>query len=263
MSDADSASALGVLLTLAAMAAGYLLPALIAFLRSRKSKRAILLINVLIGWTVIGWAVAFAWAIFGRHESQEEAVKPERSEPDLSEVVAIDVETTGLKAKTDRVVELALACVADDGKVIWTWHSLFDPERPIPSGSSAIHGIGDEHVKRAPTFAQKADEIAARLDKKILLAHNLKFDVGFLNEEFRRCGRNLPATLGIDTLKISRQVDRGEGSHRLGDACRRYGIRLNNAHQATDDATAAAKLFVAMRRRHRGKPRQFAPQRLA
>ena len=263
MSDADFAGVLGVLLALAAMAAGYLLPALIAFLRSRKSKRAILLVNVLIGWTVIGWAVAFAWAIFGGHESQQEAVKPEGSGPDLSEVVAIDVETTGLKAKTDRVVELALAGVADDGKVIWTWHSLFDPERPIPSESSAIHGIGDEHVKRAPTFAQKADEIAARLDKKILLAHNLKFDVGFLNEELKRCGKNLPATLGIDTLKISRQVDRGERSHRLGDACRRYGIKLNNAHQATDDATAAAKLFVAMRRRHRGKPRQFAPQRLA
>lgn len=263
MSDADSVSALGVLFALAAMAAGYLLPSIIAFLRSRKSKWAILLVNAFLGWSVIGWVVAFAWALFGERESREKAAEPKGSELDLSEVVAIDVETTGLKAKTDRVVELALAGVADDGKVIWTWHSLLDPERPIPSESSAIHGIGDEHVKTAPTFAQKADEIAARLDKKILLAHNLKFDVGFLNEEFKRCGRNLPATLGIDTLKISRQVDRGERSHRLGDACGRYGIRLNNAHQASDDATAAAKLFVAMRRRHRGKPRQFAPQRLA
>ena len=263
MSDADSAGVLGVLFFLVAMAAAYLLPTFMAFLRSRNSRWGILMVNVLLGWTVVGWVVAFAWALFGRRESQEKAVKPDGAGVGLSEVVAIDVETTGLNAKTDRVVELALVSVAEDGKVIWTWQSLFDPERPIPSSASAIHGISDEQTKSAPTFAQKADEVTARLEKKVLLAHNLKFDIGFLKEELKRCGRDLPATRGIDTLKISRQVDCGEKSHKLGDACRRYGIELDNAHQATDDTIAAAKLFIAMRNRHHRKPHLFASEKLA
>lgn len=263
MSDADSAGVIGVLLALVAMAAAYLFPTFIAFLRNSSSKWAILTVNALLGWTVIGWLVAFAWALFGWREYQESPVEPSGFDLDLSEVVAIDVETTGLNAKTDRVVELALVSVADDGKVIWTWQSLINPGRPIPSSASAIHGISDEQIKSAPTFAQIADEIAARIEKKVLLAHNLKFDVGFLKEELKRCGNDQPATRGIDTLKISRQVDRGEKSHKLGDACRRYGINLNHAHQATDDTIAAAKLFIAMRNRHHRKPHVFVPEKFA
>ncbi len=262
MSDGDSAGVLSGLLGFIVLAVAYLLPSMLAFFRSKKSKRAIVLVNVFLGWTAIGWVVAFVWAIFGKRELLEVAAEPQGPGLDLAEVVAIDVETTGLSAKTDRVVELALAGVSSEGEVIWTWHSLFDPGRPIPRDASAIHGISDDRVKGAPAFAEKAGEISAKIEQKILLAHNLKFDVGFLREELKRCGRSLPASQGIDTLKISRRVDRGKKSHRLGDACRRYGIKLKNAHRATDDTIAAAKLFVAMRSRHGGKPQLFAPEKL-
>ena len=210
-----------------------------------------------------GWIVAFAWALAGGTDSRETTTEREPPKLDLSKVVAIDVETTGLRAHSDRIVELALVGIADDGQVIWTWQSLFNPGRAIPPETSAIHGIGDDRVRNAPEFAEKADEISAQLEKKILLAHNLKFDVGFLKEELRRCGRDLPATHGFDTLRISRQVDRSEKSHKLGDACRRYGIELRNAHRATDDTIAAAQLLVAMHNRHGGRSAVFAPEKLA
>ena len=182
---------------------------------------------------------------------------------DLTQVVALDVETTGLSPKNDRVVELALVGLNADGQVDWTWHSLFDPGCPIPSEASAIHGIDNSRVKGAPAFAERAGAIAKMLENGVLLAHNLNFDIGFLRAEFQRSGKRLPARRGIDTLKISRRADKGERSHTLTSACKRYRVRLDKAHQATTDTVAAAQLLVAMRDRHGNRSNLFTPSNLS
>ena len=177
----------------------------------------------------------------------------------LSNVIAFDVETTGLDPVANRVVELAFAGLNVDGQIAWTWHQLFNPACEIPSHATAIHGIGDDEVKYAPAFAEKVAEIEQLLADRTLLAHNLFLDVGFLRAEMRRCGARLPVNNGLDTLRVSRRVDPTARSHNLSSVCRRYRIGLGSAHRATADTVAVAQLFVAMKSFHGQQKDVFEP----
>lgn len=177
----------------------------------------------------------------------------------LADVVAFDVETTGLNPKRDRIVELAMVGLTDGGDIAWEWESLINPERRVPPSATQIHGIQDGDLENSPRFCDVSGDVKALLADKVLLAHNLRFDAGFLNAEFRRCGLEVPTDRGIDTLHMSRHFDSGGRSHKLGDACRRYGVELSGSHRAKQDAVAVARLFVAMCERHEDQSAGFRP----
>ncbi len=177
----------------------------------------------------------------------------------LEDVVAIDVETTGLDSRRDRIVELALVGLTGEGDLAWQWESLINPERPVPLSATQIHGIRDSDLVNAPVFSEVSGAVEALLAEKVLLAHNLRFDAGFLHAEFRRCGLAVPTNRGIDTLQMSRQFDANERSHKLADACRRYGVYLSGGHRAKQDAMAVAQLFVAMCERNEDHSSGFSP----
>ena len=111
----------------------------------------------------------------------------------------------------------------------------------------------------SPRFCDVSGAVNALLADKVLLAHNLRFDAGFLNAEFRRCGLKVPTDRGIDTLQMSRHFDSGERCHKLADACRRYGVELSGGHRARQDAAAVARLFVAMCERNEDQSAGFKP----
>lgn len=158
-------------------------------------------------------------------------------------LVFIDFETTGTQPGIDRVVEVGLAryeggvCTAQAG-------SRINPGMPIPAESSAIHGITDADVQGAPTlesFFGRA-EIQAVLQHAQPGAYNAPFDKWFCP----------PWALAdwawpwLDTLVLVAHVDRfakGQGRHKLGAACARHGVPLENAHSAQADARAAGELF--------------------
>ena len=195
-----------------------------------------------------------------RKESDEEDPEGGRISPTgLDSVVAVDVETTGLDPWRDRVVELALVGLTGEGEIAWRWESLLNPDRRIPPSATRIHGIRDADVANSPRFCDVADTVGAMLADKVLLAHNLRFDAGFLNAEFQRCGLAVPTSRGIDTLQLSRQFDSGARSHRLTDACRRYGVESSGGHRAHEDAVAVARLFVAMCERNESRFEGFRP----
>ena len=177
----------------------------------------------------------------------------------LSDVVAVDVETTGLNPGSDRIVELALVGLTGDGGLAWEWGSLINPERSIPPSATQIHGLRDQDLVNSPRFCDVSGAVNGLLADKVLLAHNLRFDAGFLNAEFRRCGLKVPTSRGIDTLHMSRHFDSGERSHKLADACRRYGVELSGGHRARQDAVAVARLFVAMCERNENQSAGFDP----
>lgn len=177
----------------------------------------------------------------------------------LSDVVAVDIETTGLDPKRDRIVELALVGLTDEGEIAWEWGSLVNPQRSVPPSATRIHGIIDADLKDSPPFRDVSGAVKGLISDKVLLAHNLRFDAGFLNAEFRRCRLEVPTGRGIDTLQISRHFDPGAGSHKLADACRRYGVELRGGHRAKQDAAAVARLFVAMCQRNEGRRSGFRP----
>ena len=159
------------------------------------------------------------------------------------EYCVVDVETTGFSPRLgDRVIEIAAVRMRADGEVLDEWTTLVNPARDI--GATHIHGISAADVLAAPAFAQVGGDLLQRLDGAVMVAHNLRFDRGFIDAEFARAQRPLPAWPGLCTLALSHRVRAGR-SRKLVDCCAEYGIALTDAHSALADARATAQLLAA------------------
>lgn len=165
-------------------------------------------------------------------------------------IVAIDTETTGRDPTSDRVVEVA--CVRfERGEITLRKSWLVNPGRPIPQEAFEVHGISDDHVKEAPSFAEILPELLEALAGAIPLAYNAEFDRKQLMSELGRVAS--PASPPpafqknvewIDPLVWARELQKLEKSRALAEVAARLGIELVQAHRATDDAEAALNVFV-------------------
>jgi len=168
--------------------------------------------------------------------------------PELSSTrfAVVDVETSGLSLRRARVLQIGVVTVDADGRVLDRWGTLVRPRSRwwFRVGPRRIHGIDRRSLRRAPAAAGVLDELTARLDGAVFVAHNASFDLAFLQAFARRAGRSLPVDGPLCTLMLSRALDpdRRE-SHRLGDLCTRYGVELTRAHDALADAEATAALL--------------------
>lgn len=154
----------------------------------------------------------------------------------------VDVETTGFST-ADRIVELAIVVLDDDGENLYEWSTLINPMRDISNG--AIHGITAKDVAVAPTFDQVADDVAALLEGKIFVAHNAIFDVRMLKSEFDRVGLKMAGLADghIDTLRLAQNSL--PISSRSLDSCLAFmGITNEQAHSALSDARATGRLLT-------------------
>ena len=106
-------------------------------------------------------------------------------------VVFLDLETTGATATRDRITEIGLIEV-DGGNFVREWSTLVNPGMPIPPMIQALTGITNAMVATAPRFEDIARELYEAIDGRILIAHNARFDYGFLKNEFKRLG-SIPA----------------------------------------------------------------------
>ena len=146
----------------------------------------------------------------------------------------LDLETTGTAAARDRVTEVGIVRVDEDG-VISEWSTLVDPECSIPPEIQALTGITNAMVAGAPTFSQIADEVAARVAGSIMVAHNARFDYGFLKHEFARLGRAFTAKV-LCTVKLSRRLYADAGRHNLDAIVARHALPADDRHRALGDA---------------------------
>lgn len=180
--------------------------------------------------------------IFKKVAAAVESVSQSKSsEPRYSygEFVVVDVETTGLDPLEHRVVQLALVRV-NNGMVTEIFESIFNPEGPV--GKTEIHGITQKQVDIAPLFNEKIDEITEFIKNRTLVAHNARFDLAFMRSEFERAGLILPWFEPLCTLKASEYYLPGLPRRKLVDCCEAIGVQIENAHTATGDAIATAKL---------------------
>ncbi|MGH8800595.1 MAG: exonuclease domain-containing protein, partial [Casimicrobiaceae bacterium] len=161
-------------------------------------------------------------------------------------VAFVDLETTGTSAGADRVTEVGIVRV-DDGTRISEWSTLVDPERSIPPGVQALTGITNAMVAGGPTFGQIAGEVAGWLAGCVFVAHNARFDYGFLKREFGRLGRSFSAKV-LCTVKLSRRLYPDAGPHHLDAVIARHGLAAADRHRALGDARLLLAFIQALYR---------------
>jgi DNA polymerase-3 subunit epsilon len=155
----------------------------------------------------------------------------------------IDFETTGLfPQKHDRVVEVGVVYLSDHGEQQGEWGTLVNPGRDV--GPTRIHGITARDVLNAPTFKDLAPYLLRAINGRTIVAHNARFDLGFLDYEFKRSGvASVPPSPGLCTMEWSSHYVRGS-SRKLSDLCRAAGVKHEAEHSALGDARATAGLFT-------------------
>lgn len=154
----------------------------------------------------------------------------------------IDVETTGLSPERhDRIVEIGVVYVSDDGQIQDRWSTLVNPGRDV--GPTRIHGITATDVLHAPTFEDLAPYVVRAVAGRTIVAHNAPFDLRFLTHELQRAGLgSTPRPDAVCTMQWSTAY-LDAPSRRLIDCCTASGITLDKAHSALADATATAELL--------------------
>lgn len=151
-------------------------------------------------------------------------------------LVLVDVETTGANPVRDRITEIAILRIAG-GELVERWESLVNPGCTIPPLIQRLIGITDEMVATAPSFADIADEVRARLDGAVFVAHNARFDYGFLRNEFARVEREFEAPV-LCTVKFSRALFPEHHRHGLDALIERHGLHCAARHRAMGDTEA-------------------------
>lgn len=161
--------------------------------------------------------------------------------------VAVDLETTGIGARKEKITEIAMVKVLD-GEIAGVFCTLVNPRRGIPEEIVKLTGIDDAMVKDAPGIETVIGGAVSFSEGLPLLGHQLIFDYGFLMQaavnnrlEFER--------EGIDTLRLCRLLMPGAEKKNLGAACAYFGIHPDGAHRALSDATAAHLLYQELKKR--------------
>jgi DNA polymerase III subunit epsilon len=163
--------------------------------------------------------------------------------------IIFDTETTGLDPKTgDRMVEIGCIEMVNRVTTGRTFHAYFNPDRDMPAGAEAVHGLSITFLSDKPRFHEKAADLLEFVADSPLVAHNAGFDFGFLNSELESCGLEpVCRSRMIDTIAIARV--RHPGAKLSLDAlCTRYGIDRSHRtkHGALLDAELLAQLYVEL-----------------
>lgn len=163
------------------------------------------------------------------------------------ELACVDLETTGGNAHYNRVIEVGIVLMRD-GEVIEEWSSLVNPGTRIPGNIEEFTGISNDMVADAPEFSAIRDDVLARLSGRLFVAHNARFDYGFLRSEFRRLDVRFRSPV-LCTVKLSRRVDPGARGHSLDAVMERHGLSCSARHRALGDARVLAGLLASLRSR--------------
>ncbi|MDD2741146.1 MAG: exonuclease domain-containing protein [Rhodocyclaceae bacterium] len=146
----------------------------------------------------------------------------------------VDLETTGATATIDRITEIGIIEVDEDGSVR-EWQQLINPGTRIPPFIEQLTGISNAMVASAPRFEEVAEETLRRLQGRLFIAHNARFDYGFLKNEFKRLDIPFRASV-LCTVKLSRTLWPEHKKHNLDSLIERHGLQANARHRALADA---------------------------
>lgn len=158
----------------------------------------------------------------------------------------LDVETTGGNATRDRVTEVAWVLL--DGDEVTRESYLVNPHTAIPTFIQSLTGITNDMVADAPDFGDIAPKLQAALKDSVFVAHNARFDHGFIKNEFKRIGLSFRAPV-MCTVKLSRLIDPLEKKHNLDMVSARYQLVSDTRHRALADADLLYQFWQCLRQR--------------
>lgn len=162
-----------------------------------------------------------------------------------TEFSVLDVETTGLSARNNRVIEIGIVKVKNL-KITDRYSTLINPGCDIPYFITQFTGISNSDVAYSPSFYDTAEEIEEFVGNSIVSGHNLSFDEGFLSCEFARNGFEPLSNLSVCTLKLSRKIFPSLKSKSLGSVSEYLGIKNRDSHRALSDAEATAQILIKL-----------------
>ena len=162
--------------------------------------------------------------------------------------IVLDTETTGLRpSEGHRVIEIAAIELVDflpTGKV---YQQYINPMRDVPEASFKVHGLSYDFLKDKPLFEKIADDFLDFVGKDTIIAHNVDFDIGFLNHELSSCGKESIKNKKVDTVSIAREKFPGQ-SVSLDALCKRYNISIaaREKHSAILDTELLSKVYIEL-----------------
>ncbi len=183
---------------------------------------------------------------------------PDDNAVDLSngmddEYIVLDIETTGLSFRTEKITEIGAVRVKN-GEIVDTFECFVNPEIPIPQKIVEITHITDDMVKDAETIENVMPKFLDFIGNLKLVAHNADFDVGFLKYNAENLGLTMNNEY-IDSLRLSRQLFPEFKKHKLGILAEKLEINVENAHRALDDVKTLVKVFIKMLEKNEEQPK--------
>ncbi len=163
----------------------------------------------------------------------------------------LDLETTGFSAKTEKITEVGIMKVVG-GKVVDEFSCFVNPEKPIPPRVVEVTNITDEMVKDAETIDKVMPKIIEFVGDSVVVAHNAKFDVGFLKYNSKELGLEFNNTY-LDTLALAKAIFPDFKKYKLGAIAAKLDIEVEVAHRALDDVDTTVKVFNVMLEKLRKK----------
>ena len=150
--------------------------------------------------------------------------------PDLA---FVDIETTGSHFDRDRITEIGIKTLA--GNELQVWERLIDPQTYIPQNIQKLTGISPAMVKGQPCFSEIAEDLKKELEGKIFVAHNARFDYGFIKASFKRMGIDFKPKV-LCTVKLSRLLFPDQARHNLDTIINAHRLSVSARHRALGDA---------------------------
>ncbi|MBC5787324.1 PolC-type DNA polymerase III [Clostridium facile] len=175
------------------------------------------------------------------------AVYGGQNQPFDGEFVVFDTETTGLNAQDERLTEIG-AVVVKNGEILEEYDEFVNPGKPIPPNITELTGITDEMVADAPGERESLEKFFAFVNGRVLIAHNAKFDMGFLAAAAERCGMPCEFTY-IDTVPIARTLFPNIKNYKLDTLVNHLKLGDFNHHRACDDARVLGLIYIEMVKR--------------
>lgn len=179
-----------------------------------------------------------------------------------SKFVVVDLETTGNSPKKgDKIIQFA-AVVVEDGVIVEEFSSLVNPEQQIPVFIEELTGLTDELVEGAPLFSEIAPKVLSMLEGAYFVAHNVLFDLSFLQDELIENGYEGFFGPVLDTVELARILLPTADSYKLNELAIREGLDHERPHQADSDAYVTAELLIILLNRLMELPRHTLRQLL-